>query len=189
MAAARAPRALNLESAVIVRTSLPAGLESVRRACLADWAYGVPAHLTLLYPFVAPERLGRNVRATLAGVAKRHTPFEYSLQGSARWPDTVYVRVDPEAPFLSLQSDLQATFPEFPIYEGRVTKFVPHVTVAEGACPDRPDLDRLPGWSSLPSGRTASAIEVIARGVDGRWRMVSRLTLGGAARAVDRMPA
>ena len=189
MAAEGAPGSLKRESAVIVRTSLPAGLERLRRDCLADWAAGVPAHLTLLYPFVAPEHLEPNVRSTLARVAQRQLPFAYTLQGSARWPETVYVRVDPEAPFRSLQGALQEAFPEYPVYEGRVTDFVPHVTVAEGACVERTDLDRSPAWSSLPSGRIARAIEVIAMGEDGRWRMVWRSALGGGARAIGRMPA
>jgi 2'-5' RNA ligase len=189
VAAEGAPGALKRESAVIVRTSLPAGLERLRRDYVADWAACVPAHVTLLYPFVAPERLEPKVRSSLARVARRHLPFDYTLNGSARWPDTVYVQVDPEAPFVSLQGDLQAAFAEYPVYEGRVPEFVPHVTVAEGACVNRTDFDRLPAWSSLPSGRTARAIEVIAMGENGRWRIVWRIPLGGGVGAVGRMPA
>ena len=67
-------------SAVIVRTALPAGLERLRRRCVADAADGVPAHLTLLYPFVDPESLTAGARRALAHVAHRHDAFEYTLR-------------------------------------------------------------------------------------------------------------
>jgi 2'-5' RNA ligase len=190
VAAARAPGALTPHSAVIIRTSLPARLERLRRACVGDAAVGVPAHLTLLYPFVAPDALASGVRADLARVATHHSPFEYTLVGPASWPDTLYVRVRPEARFVALQRDLQAAFPDYPIYGRDATfRFVPHVTVAEGEALERADLDRLPAWSALPRTRTVLALEVIARGDDGRWRLVWRVPLGGPARpsTADRM--
>jgi hypothetical protein len=103
-------------SAVIIRARLPAGLERLRRRSIGDAADGVPAHLTLLYPFVAPERLDGSVRRTILDVAATIDPFDYDLIGGARWPDTVYAAVDPVEPFVELQAALQAAFPAFPIY-------------------------------------------------------------------------
>jgi 2'-5' RNA ligase len=168
---------------VIVRAELPARLERLRRRSVGDAADGVPAHLTLLYPFVDPERLDAGVRRALADVAVRHRPFEYDLAGSARWPDTVYVRVDPEAPFARLQADLARRFPEFPLYGGEAFTYVPHVTVAEGgAVNDAATLDD-PGWAALPIRARASSIELIARTENGRWRTRWRIRLGGPARS------
>ena len=45
------------QSAVIVRVRLPGGLERLRRDGVGDADVGVPAHMTMLYPFVAPDRL------------------------------------------------------------------------------------------------------------------------------------
>jgi 2'-5' RNA ligase len=120
-------------SAVIVRTSLPGGLERLRRMWLADAAAGVPAHLTLLYPFIEPGRLQADVRALLQGVASEFAPFDYRLVGPALFPDTAYVAVDPAARFVELQAALARAFPEYPIYGPQSTfAFVPHVSVAEG---------------------------------------------------------
>jgi len=182
-------RALTLQSAVIVRTALPPGLERLRRRSVADAAEGVPAHLTLLYPFVDPERLTAATRRALRDVARRHAPFEYTLGRMATWPDTVYVAVEPAAPFVRLQRDLQVAFPAHPIY-GRDTAtftFVPHVTVAEGAAVRDSALHTDRGWLVLPRRRNATAIEVIASRPDGRWHMVWRMRLGDSAKAVDRM--
>ena len=167
-------------SAVIVRASLPAALERLRRASVGDAADGVPAHLTMLYPFVAPARLDAEVRVRLAGVAGRHLPFDYRLSGPATWPDTVYVRVDPEEPFVRLQADLAAAFPAFPIYgrDAASFAFVPHVTVAEGAAVADPATLTHDGWRSLPIRATASRLEVIARPSSGPWQTVWRIRLG-----------
>ncbi len=168
-------------SAVIVRARLPAPLERLRRASVSDAAAGVPAHLTMLYPFAAPARLGADVRAAVAAVAGRHGPFDYRLAGRAVWPDTVYVRVEAEAPFVQLQADLARAFPAFPIYGTDATfEFVPHVTIAEGKG-IAGATEGHPAWASLPRAGRAEALEVIARGSDGRWRRIWRVPLGRMA--------
>jgi 2'-5' RNA ligase len=188
MAASRPPSDLTRQSAVIVRTSLPAGLERLRRANVTDAALGVPAHLTLLYPFVDPDRLTSATRRALVDVAGRHAPFAYALSRMATWPDTVYVAVEPTSPFVRLQRSLQVAFPTHPIYGRDASfRFVPHVTVAEGVVDDA--VGSSTAWRELPRDRYAAAIELIASGADGRWRTVWRIRLGGRDRAVDRMPA
>jgi 2'-5' RNA ligase len=150
----------------------------------------VPAHLTLLYPFVDPTALTPAIRRTLTNVAGRHVPFPYALRAKAVWPDTVYVAVEPAAPFVRLQRDLQAAFPAYPIYRRDASfRFVPHVTVAEGTAVGDPAVGADRGWRALPRSREATAIEVIATGPDGRWRTVWRIRLGGRDQGVDRMPA
>ena len=147
----------------------------------------MPAHLTLLYPFVAPERLARSVRSAIEAVALRHAPFSYALAGKAIWPDTVYVAVDPVAPFLSLQRDLARAFPGFPIYgEDATFEFVPHVTIAEGRAIDHAAVLRARAWASLPRPAVASSVEVIARAGSAPWRTVWRIGLGGHPRSAAR---
>jgi 2'-5' RNA ligase len=168
-------------SAVIVHARLPRALEQLRRVSVVDAAAGLPAHLTMLYPFVAPERLTSQVRESIAGVAARHRPFDYRLADRAVWPDTVYVRVEPEAPFLRLQSDLARAFPDFPIYGTDATfEFVPHVTIAEGTGLARA-TDAHPAWASLPRAGRTEALEIIGLGGDGRWRLIWRVPLGRMA--------
>lgn len=167
-------------SAVIVRARLPAGIEGWRRRCVAQAIDGLPAHATMLYPFVAPERLAPDVRDRLAEVAWRHAPIAHVLDGPREWPDVVYLSLDPPEPFVALQRDLGDGFPGFPIYGPEFDlEFVPHVTIAEdaGACVPLDDV----AWRSLPRATIASAIEVIARSERGPWRTVWRIPLGGRA--------
>jgi len=168
-----------LRTAVIVRTSLPGPLERVRRRSVGDARAGVPAHLTLLYPFVAATDLTGPVRARLRAAAQRHAPFDYRLTAVTRWPDTIYVAVEPVTPFVNLQADLADAFPDYPIYHhdpGFV--FVPHITVAEGPLFDDPRLVGDPALSRLPSAARAAGLEVIVEGHDGRWRTRWQIRLG-----------
>ena len=168
--------------AVIMRARLPLTLERWRRRCVANAVDGVPAHATLLYPFIAPERLDETVRRMLANVAARHAPIRHAHVGPATWPGVVYLALDPVHPAAELQADLADAFPEFPIYgPGFDQDFVPHVTIAEGGqCVPLDD----PAWRSAPQRTVVSALEVIARPVDGRWRTVWRIGLGGRDRSV-----
>lgn len=166
-------------AAVIVRAMLPPALERLRRRSVRDAIVGVPAHLTMLYPFIEPARLGPSVRRRLMTVAAATQPFDYRLLGSATWPDTVYVAVDPVEPFIDLQRRLGAAFPDFPIYgTDPGFEFVPHVTIAEGPPIDDDATLEDPAWRSLPRPARATAIEVIARPTDAPWRTIWRLPLG-----------
>jgi 2'-5' RNA ligase len=174
-------------SALIVRATLPGGLERLRRKGVEDASDGLPAHLTLLYPFVAPDRLDRRVRDRIVAVCADRDPFGYVLAGPARWPDTVYVAVDPSGPFVALQDALAQTFPAFPNYGRDASfEFVPHVTIAEGPAVDDEATLTDPAWLALPRPARAAAVEVIARGRGGRWQTAWRFRLGGRRRSARR---
>jgi 2'-5' RNA ligase len=175
-------------TAVIVRVRLPPGLERVRRRGVVDAAYGIPAHITLLYPFVDPGALDPTVRKRLVDVAAAHRPIAFSLTAIADWPDTTYLVVEPADPFARLQADLQAAFPAHPIY-GRADpafEFVPHVTLAEGD-PSRPERLIPPRAAlALPVSRRAGHLEVITTS-GSPSRTIWQLALGrGAGRTSAR---
>ena len=166
-----------METAVVIRARLPAGLERLRRRSVAEARRGLPAHLTLLYPFVEAGQLDPAVRQAVAAVAARHATFDYRLVSGARWPGVAYVAVDPVEPFVALQADLARVFPDYPIYgEPWAFAFVPHVTVAEGAGTDEAAVLRDSAWMSLPRTTRASALDVIAND-GGGWRLVWRVRL------------
>ena len=170
-------------SAIIVRARLPAPLERARRSSVSEAARGLPAHLTLLYPFVEPSRLDAAVRRTVAAVAERRAPIDYLLTGIARWPGVLYVAVDPVEPFVAIQSELAAAFPTYPIYDKTEPfDFVPHITIAEAPAVDlaeglvaaSADITR----TRFPRPARAGALEVITDDGDG-WRVLWRIPLRG----------
>jgi 2'-5' RNA ligase len=166
-------------SAVIVRATLPPALERLRRRSVRVALVGVPAHLTMLHPFVAPVRLRADVRRRLASVAAATRPFDYHLRGAEAWPDVLYAAVEPVEPFVELQRRLGEAFPDFPVYGADSgIEFVPHVTVADVPPIGDPVTLEDPSWRSLPRPGRAAAIEVIARPSDAPWRTIWRLPLG-----------
>lgn len=170
-----------MASAVIIPAHLPAGLEALRQRGVGDAAGGLPAHLTMLYPFLERDELDPAVERAIAAVARRHSPIPYRMTGPHRWPDAIYAGIDPGRPFVRLQADLAAAFPAWPIYgEPPGFAFVPHITVAEGAAADDPRMMADVAWTALPSDAIGSRIDVISTAGD-RWEVVWSLPLGRRA--------
>ena len=170
-----------MPSAVVVRAPLPSGLERLRRRRVFSATVGVPAHATLLHPFIEPAGLTPAIRRRLREIAANHPPFDYRLARMAEWPDAIYVAVEPVDPFVRLHRDLQATFPDWPIYgAGADFAFEPHITVADKQGKLEPGVRDNPAWRTLPRLARAEAIDVIATRPDGRWRLVWRIPLGMA---------
>ncbi len=162
-------------SGLVVRVELPAGLEALRSRCVPDAAAGLPAHVTLLYPFADPAAIDQGLRSTVRAIVGRHASWPMRLVEPGRWPGTLYASVEPDAPARSLQADLAAAFPTLPLYGGELP-FVPHVTVAEGDVADDPAVAEDPAWRELPVVLDVYGFELIVRR-DGRWRTEARFAL------------
>lgn len=142
----------------------------------------MPAHVTLLYPFVPWDELDPSIGRKIASVAARHTAFDYTMTGPERWPDTIYVAVEPVEPFVRLQADLAATFPEYPVYgQGSDFEFSPHITVAEGRAVDDELTMHDAAWAALPLVARAAWLDVVATD-GGKWDRIWRVPLGRSDR-------
>lgn len=95
-------------------------------------ALGVPAHVTILYPFVQPERLTAARLAAVAEVAAAHRPFRTRFVRVAAFPTAIYLDPEPDEPFRALTAAFEARFPDHPPYGGRFDDVVPHLTIAMG---------------------------------------------------------
>ena len=145
--------------------------------CVPDAVDGLPAHVTVAYPFAEPGSIDDAVVGLVAEVVARRAPWTMRLVERRRWPDTVYASVEPEAPAIALQADLAAAFPSLPIYGGAIEVFVPHVTIAEGPSADDPAVDADPGL-----GRPAGDVRRQRGRAD---RPVTRWALGRRAPVPD----
>lgn len=165
------------DTALIIRVELPAALAALRLRSDANAADGVPAHVTLLYPFAAPASLDDGVLGAVADIVGGHAAWQIVLGERRRWPDTLYVSVEPEAPVRALQAELAAAFPSLPLYGGSFP-FTPHVTIAEGPGALDPAVDADPAWEDLPFACEADAVEIIVHGGEGGWHVARRFPLG-----------
>jgi len=92
---------------------------------------GMPAHITLLYPFMSPNEIDGLVLDTLHDCFSRFQPFKFSLKTINQFPgETLYLAPEPEEPFRQLTLGIWGCYPETPPYRGRYSTVVPHLTAA-----------------------------------------------------------
>ena len=102
-----------------------------RRRYTYDAPRGIPAHVTLLFPFVPAERLTAETEERLATLIGETQAFDVTFARSARWPALLYLEPEPATPFSALTEALAAAWPDHPPYEGVHDEVIPHLTVAE----------------------------------------------------------
>ena len=153
-----------------------------RRLHDSSAALGVPAHVTILYPFVPPDRIDAATMDGIRSVAAAHQPFSAALASVSTFPGhIVWLAPVPDAPFRALAAAVWARFPDHPPYEGRHADVIPHLTVGEGDSASVPLLHR--EVERDLSGRLPLAFRVEALSLfvahDGRWAVQRRFALGG----------
>ena len=131
----------------------------------ASAAYGVPAHVSVLFPFLQLTEIGDDVREALAGICSAVPAFDLELACTGRFAGVVWLDPQPDRPFRELTAAVAARWPAYPPYGGAFDEVVPHLTVAEGddEVLDAAERDVLAG---LPIA--ALAEEVALLGFDGR---------------------
>jgi 2'-5' RNA ligase len=105
---------------------------SLRNRYDASVHLGVPAHITVLVPFMGPDRVTQSVLAQIQAALSQVPSFAFSLRHVRRFPATAYLAPEPAEPFIALTRALVHRFPEFPPFRGEHDSIVPHLTVANG---------------------------------------------------------
>ncbi|GAA4578199.1 2'-5' RNA ligase family protein [Planotetraspora phitsanulokensis] len=103
-------------------------------------AHGVPAHVTVLYPFLDADRVDAGVVAALGELFAAHAAFDARFSACGRFPGVIYLTPDPDAPFRELTEAVAARWPEAPPYGGQFEEVLPHLTVADGVPADIQDM-------------------------------------------------
>jgi hypothetical protein len=153
------------------------------QTCGSTASRGVPAHVTLLYPFVPADELGAATLARLAALFAAAAPFDVAFRELRRWPELAYLAPDPPAPFVALTEAILARWPAHPPYAGETDEIVPHLTCATGAGEllDRVEADIRPHLPIAARVAEALLIEEVEPGSN-RWRTRERFRLGAGER-------
>jgi 2'-5' RNA ligase len=128
---AASPAARLTESAILVPVPEAAPVVGGLRDRLDRAAlWGVPAHVTVLFPFAAPDAItGKVIEMAAAAVASVRA-FECEFTRVCWFgEDVVWLAPEPAGPFLALTSVVHAAFPRFPPFGGVYADVVPHLTV------------------------------------------------------------
>lgn len=171
------------ESAVIV--PVPA-VEPVvaehRRRLDPGSAWGVPAHVTVLYPFVPPSEHGPAVLERLAEAVRSIPAFSCSF-GGPDWfgENVVWLRPEPDASFRALIDAVWQSFPDYPPFGGDHDDVIPHLTIGQVGTAR---LDQLRAAEAavrprLPvESRISEAVLMVGSDAPNSWTVVQRLPLG-----------
>jgi len=92
---------------------------------------GVPAHVTVLFPFLPASGIDGATLAALGEVLGRHASFDVRFERCARLPGLLYLAPEPDTPFRRLTGAITDRWPETPPYGGKFDDVVPHLTVAQ----------------------------------------------------------
>lgn len=94
-------------------------------------AVGIPAHVTINYPFASWIASPGDVLPSLRDLLDATQGFEFSLTEIRNFPSVAYLAPEPARPFIDLIRAVAERFPDSPPYEGRFDRIIPHVTVAD----------------------------------------------------------
>ena len=130
---AKAGGAPPTESALVVLFPTIDQVVSSQRSRLDSGAVrGVPAHVTVLYPFMPPELLSTAVLDELRQLLGQFPPFDTTFE-RVDWFDDglVYLRPTPDIPFRQLTAAIVARWPDWPPYGGAHGVPTPHLTIGD----------------------------------------------------------
>lgn len=99
-------------------------------------ARGMPAHITINYPFVPGIKANADTLTRLSRMFAAMQPFSFTLDHIGRFPNVLYLAPVPSAPFVQMVERTAQEFPESPPYGGRHKGSTPHLTVAQSKSGD-----------------------------------------------------
>lgn len=144
---------------------------------------GVPAHVTVLFPFKTDVDAADH--HALRRLFEAHEPFVVHFDRTDWFDDrVVFVRPADPTPLVALTEAVQAGFPDYPIYRGAFDQVVPHLTVGDGQPPAELRSAECAVSDLLPFSQPVDRVELwsgpppIAPDPQGRWRLLRYYPLG-----------
>jgi 2'-5' RNA ligase len=175
------------ETALLV--PVPAAEPAVRehRARLDEAARdGVPAHITVLYPFLPPADIGESLLASLGSLFAGLAAFEFTLDRIGWFGEqAVWLGPADPAPFTTLTNLVFTAFPSYPPYGGQHPVVIPHLTIGHAGLPRALRAAAKSVRPSLPIQAAAADVILMAGPrpgtpgtPPGQWRTIATFPLG-----------
>jgi 2'-5' RNA ligase len=169
------------ETALLIEVPAAEPIVGYHRARLdPNAALGIPAHITVLAPFMPAARLDDVTLARLATLCAAVEAFDFELD-HVGWFGTTVLWLGPRdpLPFRRLTELVFGAFPEFPPFEGQFDDVVPHLTVGLERQVDELRAAELLMAPSLPVSGRASAVTLMRElSPGGCWQALTALPLG-----------
>jgi 2'-5' RNA ligase len=149
-----------IESALVVLIpEAETMIETFRERLDPSAGTGLPAHVTILYPFKSPDELTPETIKTLREIFSKIPSFSTSFLEVKRFPDTLFLMPVPDEPFRQLTETIARSFPDSPPYGGAFVEVVPHLTITQGS--DAEQLDKITAdFNKAASGKLPIQVKV-----------------------------
>jgi 2'-5' RNA ligase superfamily len=156
-----------------------AAVGRLRASLDASAPLGVPAHITVLFPFMPPAAIDEAVLAELDRLLMTVSRFSFRLDRTDWFgAEVLWLAPHDPGPFRALTQRVFETFPAFPPFEGQFDDIVPHLTVGHGHL-----LEDLRGAEEsvrphLPiDGRATSVTLITQQSGRGQWIKTATFSL------------
>nr|MBN2277284.1 2'-5' RNA ligase family protein [candidate division Zixibacteria bacterium] len=158
---------------------------SYRRKFTTDGAIGMPAHITILYPFLKSTAWNDTTRRILMDTVARLSSFSFQLVRLNRFREhnILYLELSPDSEILNMIHLVSGAFPDHPPFGGEIPpdKIIPHLTVAAGFGNDEiPKVEQLiykEVASHLPLNISVGELSLAIK-VSNRWTISESFKLG-----------
>ncbi|HEY4027304.1 MAG TPA: 2'-5' RNA ligase family protein [Candidatus Dormibacteraeota bacterium] len=140
---------------------------------------GVPAHVTLLYPFLPPEEITPADLERLRSFFATVPATRFRLTAARRFSRGVlYLAPEPEKFFQNVTARIWRLYPDHPPYGGVFQHVVPHLTVSQ--VEDHALLDQIEAvvTKGLPIEAEATEAWLMVEADENRWQPGHRFALG-----------
>jgi 2'-5' RNA ligase len=169
-----------LESALIIEVpEAEAAVHRYRERFDANALLGIPAHITVLAPFMPPQMINAPVLTQLGQLFADVSQFQFRLDRTDWFSDQV-LWLAPGDPglFRDLTQRVFHEFPAFPPFEGKHDVVVPHLTVGYGHPLNDMRAAEEAIQDSLPIDARAAAVTLMTeQSSGGRWTTTATLNL------------
>jgi hypothetical protein len=139
---------------------------------------GVPAHVSVLYPFLPAAKIDEDVVAQTAALLRAVPAFAHNLVRSDWFGDQVlWLAPDAGAEFRALTARVWTAFPAYPPYGGQFDDVVPHLTVADRGPVETMRAAEQAIQSHLPISAIARAVTLMVEQPSGLWNAAMSFAL------------
>jgi hypothetical protein len=139
---------------------------------------GVPAHVTVLFPFIPASGIRDDVMVRLAALFRTVPAFTHNFVRTAWFGDqALWLDSDAAAVFRSLTQLVWSAFPAYPPFEGRFDEVVPHLTIADHGPVDEMQAAERTVQRHLPINAITQAVTLMVEQPSGRWDAAESFSL------------
>ena len=169
------------ESALLIKVpSAEPAVARYRSRLDSSAPLGIPAHITVLYPFLPPAEVSADVLASLSWLFASVGRFRFLLDRTGWFGDRVlWVGPRDPGPFRALTEFAYSAFPSCPPYGGQFSDVVPHLTLGDtGPLADlRAAEEEVRPHLPIP-GEASKVVLMTGAPTGGLWTTVAEFPLG-----------